>query len=101
MERKEELLKLLNDSNSTIIEPLIEKILFLERQLEYLETLPMIRVNPNNPEQQKTTSASKLYKEFLQQYINVIKVVSREIGNNNDDEISPLRAWANARNIEC
>ena len=59
MNRKEELMKVVNKSNETIAEPLIDKVLFLENQLESLEKLPMIKVNPNNPEQQKATQAAR------------------------------------------
>lgn len=97
MERKEELLKLVNDSNRTTVLPLIDKMLFLENQLEQLEKLPMIKVNPENPMQQKSTPASKLYKEFLQQYTNVVKVISHIVGVENDQEESPLRKWVSTR----
>ena len=59
MNRKEELMKVVNKSNETIAEPLIDKVLFLENQLESLEKLPMVKVNPNNPEQQKATPAAR------------------------------------------
>lgn len=95
LERREELLKLSNDPTIT---PLIEKMLFLEGQLEKLEKLPMIKVNPNNPEQQKATPAAKLYKEFLQQYTNVIKVIAKATGANETEETSPLRKWVESRN---
>ena len=96
MERREELLKLTGDP--TII-PLIDKLLFLERQLEELEKLPMIKVNPKNPEQQKSTPAAKLYKEFLQQYTNVIKIISHATGDENNEEDSPLRVWVKSREV--
>lgn len=97
MNRKEELLKLVNDST---LAPLIDKLLFIEGQLENLEKLPMIKVNPNNPEQQKATPAAKLYKEFLQQYTNVIKVISHAVGDENNEEDSPLRRWAKSREAD-
>lgn len=96
MERREELLKLTDDP--TII-PLIDKLLFLESQLEELEKLPMIKVNPKNPEQQKSTPAAKLYKEFLQQYTNVIKIISHATGDENNEEDSPLRVWVKSREV--
>lgn len=96
MERREELLKLTDDP--TII-PLIDKLLFLESRLEELEKLPMIKVNPKNPEQQKSTPAAKLYKEFLQQYTNVIKIISHATGDENNEEDSPLRAWVKSREV--
>lgn len=97
MTRREELLKLTNDP--TII-PLIEKMLFLENELEKLEKLPMIKVHPENPEIQKSTPAAKLYKEFLQQYTNIIKVISRATSHENDEEDSPLRKWTKQRMME-
>ena len=100
MDRKEELQKLVNDSNSSTISPLIDKLLFLEGQLERLEQLPMIKVHPENPEIQKTTPAAKLYKEFLQQYTNVIKVISHAIGDESNEEESPLRKWVKSRHVD-
>lgn len=97
MERKDELLKLVNDSNSSTIVPLIDKMLFLENQLEQLEKLPMIKVHPVNPEIQKATPASKLYKEFLQQYTNIVKVISHALGDESNEEESPLRKWTRSR----
>lgn len=97
MTRREELLKLTNDPTIT---PLIEKMLFLENELEKLEKLPMIKVHPENPEIQKSTPAAKLYKEFLQQYTNIIKVISRATGDENNEEDSPLRKWARSREVD-
>ena len=94
MDRKEELLKIVD---SLIFEPLIDKILYLEGQLEQLEKLPMIKVNPNNPEQQKTTPSAKLYKEFLQQYTNCIKIISPLASDENEKDVSPLREWLKMR----
>ena len=99
-ERKEELLKYINDSNAGTLAPLIDKMIFLEGQLESLEKLPMIKVNPNNPQQQKATPAAKLYREFLQQYTNVVKVISRAVGSDDDDDESPLRKWVKSRNAD-
>lgn len=100
MERREELLKLVNDSNSSTIAPLIDKLLFVEAQLEQLEKLPMIKVHPDNPEIQKATPASKLYKEFLQQYTNIIKVISHAVGEDSNEEESPLRKWVKSQYVD-
>ena len=93
-------MKLVNDSNAVTLVPLIEKMLFLEGQLEGLEKLPMIKIHPEFPEIQKATPAAKLYKEFLQQYTNIIKVVSHTIGDDNKEDDSPLRAWVKSRNAD-
>lgn len=100
LERKAELLKLVNDANSSTVTPLIDKMLFLENQLEQLEKLPMIKVHPDNPAIQKTTPAAKLYKEFLQQYTNIIKVISHAVGDESNEEESPLRKWVKSRHAD-
>lgn len=96
-ERRKQLEKLVNENNSAVLSPLIDRIIFLENQIESLEKLPMLKVNPNNPEQQKSTPAAKQYKEFLQQYTNVMKLVSRVVGVEQEEELSPLRMWAESR----
>ncbi len=100
MERKEELMKLVNDDNACTVVPLIDKLIFLEGQLEGLEKLPMIRVNPANPQQQRATPAAKLYREFLQQYTNVVKVISKATNTDENAEDSPLRKWVKSRNVD-
>lgn len=95
MARKDELLKVISDND--ILLPLIDRLLFLEEQLEKLEKLPLIKVNPNNPEQQKTTPAAKMYKEYLQQYVNCIKAIEKTTGADEREEESPLRKWVNKR----
>lgn len=93
MTRKDELKKLIS-VNSELVENLIDEIIFMESQLEYYRSLPQIRVDENRPERQKATPASKLYKETLQQYTNVIKVLAHCTGQDVDSEESPLRKWA-------
>ena len=91
------MIKLVNNSNSAVLMPLIDKLLYLETQLESLERLPMIKIRPGCPEIQKATPAAKLYKEFLQQYTNIVKVVARITDDENSKETSPLRAWVESR----
>ena len=94
LDRREELLKYVNDS---ALQPLVDKMIFLEERLEELEKLPMISVNPKNPMQQKATPASKLFKEFLQQYVNVVKVIAKKTNDDSNEEESPLRKWLRSR----
>lgn len=96
--KREELLKLVNPTNAAVLTPLIEELLFIEGQLDALRKLPMIRVNPENPEQQKATPAAKMYKEFIQQYTNITKVISHISGSETQTEDSPLRAWVKSQN---
>ena len=92
MSRKDELLNIIGDDKVLI--RLVDEVCFLEKQLEYLKGLPQINVNPNNPYQQKATPAAKQYKELLQQYTNVIKVLAHVSGDDNENDVSPLRKWA-------
>ena len=98
VDRREEIRKLVQKTNATAVYPLIDKMIFLEGELEKLERLPMIRVDENNPERQKATPAAKLYKEFLQQYTNCVKVIAKAIGDDGTEEESPLRRWAKEHN---
>lgn len=95
--RREELKKILNDANNSVVSPLIDEILYLEDQLNYLRDLPKIRVNPADKSQQKATPAAKLYKEYLQQYLNAIKLLSGVTKTDVDTEESPLRKWVNQK----
>lgn len=93
MSRKDELLEAIT-VNKEIVTPLIDDILYMEKQLLYYRSLPQINVNPNNPVQQKATPAAKLYKETLQQYTNCIKVIAACTGQDLNNDVSPLRKWA-------
>ena len=93
MTRKEELLEAVH--GNTLLIPLVSDMVYLENQLEYLQTLPKIRIHPDDPSKQKTTPAAKLYKELLQQYTNIVKVMLRATGSEDIEEDSPLRKWMN------
>lgn len=97
MDRREELLKYLSEvDDKTLLETLIDEFVFLEEQLTAVKKLPFIKVNPKNPLQQKATPASKLYKELLQQYTNILRILSRYDDNVESEEESPLRRWVKA-----
>lgn len=91
MTRKEELLKLLN--NDITYEPLITEMVYLESQLDELRNLPKIKVCPTDKSRQKTTPAAKLYKEYLQQYTNIVRILIKVTGADETEEDSPLRKW--------
>ena len=93
MTRKEELIEAVH--GNTLLIPLISDMVYLEEQLEYLQTLPKIRIHPDDPSKQKATPAAKLYKELLQQYTNIVKVMLRATGSEDIEEESPLRKWMN------
>lgn len=79
-----------------IVLPLIDDVVFLEDRLKALRELPFIRVNPDNPAQQKPTAAAKQYKELLQQYNNCIKILTTAVNRAEIEEESPLRAFVKA-----
>lgn len=93
--RRKELLKIAGDSATAA--QLVNEMIFIEGQLAELKALPMIRRNPNNPAQAKPTPTAKLYKELLQQYINIVKAVEH-ISGGDGEEISPLRQYLNSLN---
>jgi hypothetical protein len=99
MDRKEELLQIFSEIEDTkgIIRPMIDDVVFLEDQLKDLRKLPFIRINPDNPAQQKSTAAAKMYKELLQQYNNCVKILTGVLRRDAPEEDSPLREFLNAR----
>lgn len=93
MSRRSELLSYID--NDIVLVPLVNDMLDLEEQLDYLRTLPKIKVHPKDPTRQKATPAAKLYKECLQQYTNIIRIMLRATGTDMEDDESPLRKWFN------
>ena len=98
MNRRDELLAIIPEESLELVKSVVDDVVFLEERLTELKVLPFIEVNPKNPMKQRSTPASKLYKEFLQQYINCIKmleyVIYKEKRLEGDEvEESPLRKW--------
>lgn len=92
MTRREELEGAVGDP---VYNPLITEIVECEKMLDSLRELPKIVVHPQDPTKQKATPAAKLYKETLQQYTNLIRLLMRASGTDEVDEESPLRKWFN------
>lgn len=82
---------------AALIRPTVEKVLYIEKRMSELESLPMIQVHPNDPTRQRATPAAKLYKEFLQQHTNCIKLLASVLIKNAPEEVSPLRQWLEER----
>lgn len=100
MTRRDELISIIPEDSLELVSSVIDDVVFLEGRLTELKKLPFIQVNPKNPMQQRSTPASKQYKEFLQQYINCIKVIEAVIYRDkrlegDEAEESPLRKWFN------
>ena len=95
MSRKADLLNAID--NDPTLEPLIDDMIYLEEQLDYLRTLPKIKVHPKDKTKQKPTPAARLYREALANYTNIIRLLLRAKGIDENDETSPLREWAKKR----
>lgn len=98
MSRKDELLAIIPEDSLDLVSSVIDDVIFLEAQLDELRKLPFIQVHPKDPTKQRNTPAAKMYKEFLQQYINCIKMMEYVIYKDkrlDGDEVedSPLRKW--------
>lgn len=97
-DRRKELLECIDNDIKYV--NLVDEMVFLEEQLRSLRKLPMLKVNPKNKMQQKATPAQKQYKEFLQQYTNIIKTLAK-IGESDAEEDSPLRAYLKELGGKC
>lgn len=98
MSRREELVAIIPEDSLELVTSVIDDVIFLEERLDELKKLPFIEVNKSNPMKQRNTPAAKLYKEFLQQYINCIKMIEGVIYRDkrlegDEAEESPLREW--------
>ncbi len=89
MSRLEELTALfenVEEDKQKLAAQLLEEGAFLEEQLKEVRKLPFIKVHPDNPELQKRTEASRLYKEHIQSYCNVIKILNSILQKNSVEE---------------
>lgn len=87
----------IDDDMRTLIGPTVENVLYIEAEMEQLAKLPKIQVHPTDPTRQRATPAAKLYKEFLQQHTNCIKLLSSILGKQDGEEESPLRKFLEER----
>lgn len=93
--RRSQLLDIVGDD--PFLRKEVDELLFLEGKLEELRKLPHIEINPRNPAQQRATVAAKEYIKYLQQYNTVVRILTRATDTGENDEESPLRAWAKSR----
>ena len=97
MSRKDDLIKIFENvdpATKSLVIKLIDDAVFLETQLESLRKYPFIKIHPKQPEIQKPTVASKQYKELLQQYNNIVKLLCSILHKDDSEEgASPLREY--------
>lgn len=65
----------IDENERELINPLLDRVLFLEQRMKELEELPFLRISPKNPLLQKVTPAAKLYKECMQSYMNAVRIL--------------------------
>lgn len=85
-----------DDADRTTYGPLVQKAVLLEEKMEALEKLPHIKVDAKDPCRQKALPAFKQYKELLQQYGNIIRILGRVNVLDDSTMESPVRTWARA-----
>lgn len=97
MNRKEELLKIFKELDKnvlTIVEPMIDDLVFIEDQLRDLRSRPFIKYHPDDETRQKQTPAGKLYKDLLAQEKDIVRILCSQLNKSgSDDNESPLRAY--------
>lgn len=74
------------EDKQKLAKQLIDEADFLEGQLQELRKLPFIKIHPENKEMQKRTEASKLYKEHVQSYCNIVKILNSILQKNSIEE---------------
>ena len=93
MNRLEQLKKIfegIDEAKREVVEPLFDDVVFLEERLRELRKLPTIRVHPSNPARQEITPAGKQYKEYMQSYLNAMKVLQTLLFREGEAGESPL-----------
>ena len=83
----------IDGDKKTVIEPLLDEIVFLEEELKAVKKLPFLRVDKKNPQKQEETAAGKQYKAYLQQYNNCIRVVMTAISRYSIEEDDAFDMW--------
>lgn len=72
MDRKIKLLSLFREEEKEVVAPFIDEILGIERNLEEIKKLPLLKVKEGR---QKITAAGRLYTALLAQYSSAMKTL--------------------------
>ena len=103
MARRDDLIALIPEESLPLVEKTVDEVIYLEGKLDELKNLPFIQIHPKDKTKQRATPAAKMYKEFLQQYINCGKMIEYVIykekrAEGEEADLSPLRKWFDAHN---
>lgn len=86
----DEILRNVDENEKTLVDSLVDEVVFYEVEMEALRELPFIAVHPKNPALQKTTPASRLYKQYATSYMNAIRIllnVLRKVDSDAQDDL--------------
>lgn len=75
IDRLKQIFEGIDEDKREVITPLLDDVIFLEERLAELRKLPTIRYDKRNPAKQEVTPAGKQYKEYMQSYLNALKVL--------------------------
>ena len=90
IDRLRQIFEGVDEEKRDVILPLLDDVVFIEERLAELRELPMIRVDKNNPARQEVTPAGKQYKEYMQSYLNAMKVLQTTLYRAGESGESPL-----------
>ena len=82
-----------DEDKAAVVRELLPQVVFLEERLAELRTMPHIRTHPTNPARQEITAAGKQYKEFMQSYLNAVKVLQMTLGRYGVEEQDAFDEW--------
>lgn len=76
-----------------IYKPLVIEMAALEKELTKLRKEPLVIHHPVFTDKTKPNPLAKIRKEFLQQYINIVKALEHIANKDGEEENSPLREF--------
>lgn len=92
-DRKKELQVLFEDvdeKQKKLVDRLLDEVVYIEGELDYLKKLPPIRVHPKDSSRQETTPAGKLYKDMAAQYMNAVRILASVLNKSEGDVYDPV-----------
>ena len=90
MEELQEIFKDIDANKQKLLKPLMEETVFIKNTLDELKKYPLIRINPNNINQQKRTEAGRMFKDYQQAYNNNVKILLSALSKEQTMAESPL-----------
>lgn len=99
LEQLQEIFAKVDEDKAAVVQPLLPQVVFLEKRLEELRQLPQLRIHPKNPARQEITAAGKQYKEFMQSYLNAIKVLQSTLSRYSVEGADAFDAWLEQKGL--